>query len=876
MVVNQLLADLLVHASQRVVVSGKVRWEALDCVCHQLLNSDTLVLGDSGGKAKAIDGTTNTDSARVDGDIRVDIALNLADIHVRGVPGRGADSVVLLDQRVKDGSEVLVRVPVSGVDTAVLVVELDCASNGLGKSEPRGLSGDVLQLVPLLLGDVLGNKRVLGGNEGEVTKVGLLVLLVLLPQGVDAINHLLDELNLGVSKPVLVGDVIGEASLAARLSTGSTGLQVKLLATSLQLVNAVLGPARQVNVHRGPHASAKVGGAGVDVTEPLIEAEVLAGFLLHRVLDSLDTLGKPGEDLLNVSSLLHGDDAELILLVDPDEESLLLVVEDATTLRPVTLHTSNGQVPVSGDKEEVVVNELLADPLVHASQRVVVSGKVRGEVLDGVDHQLLNSNTLVLGDSRGKAKAINGATNTDSARVDGSIGDNITLDLAGIHVRGVLCRGADSVVLTDERVKDRGKVLVRVPVTSVDTAVLVVKLNGTSNGLDEGESGSLGLDSLELLPLVLGDVLGNKRVLGLDGGEGSVCLSRHCLVFASITSREGLILLPEGVDAINHLLDELNLGVSEPVLVGDVVGVSSLAARLSAGSTGLQVKLFATSLQLVNAVLGPARQVNVHRGPHASAKVGGAGVDVTEPLIEAEVLAGFLLNRVLDSLDTLGKPGEDLLHISSLLHGDDAELILLVDPDEESLLLVVEDATTLRPVTLHTSNGQVPVSGDEEEVVVNELLAAPLVHASQRVVVSGKVRWEALDCVCHQLLNSDTLVLGDSGGKAKAIDGTTNTDSARVDRDIRVDVALNLADIHVRGVPGRGADSVVLLDQRVKDGSEVLVRVPVSGVDTAVLVVELDCASNGLGKSEPRGLSGDVLQLVPLLLGDVLGNKRVL
>merc|ERR1719318_1812123 len=316
------------------------------------------------------------DSAGMDRDIRVDVALNLADIHVRGVLGGGADSVVLLDQRVKDGGEVLVRVPVTGVDTAVLVVELDCASNGLGKSEPRGLSGDVLQLVPLLLGDMLGNKRVLGGNEGEVTKVGLLVLLVLLPQGVDAINHLLDELNLGVSEPVLVGDVVGESSLATRFSAGSTGLQVKLLATSLELVNAVLGPARQVNVDRGPHASTKVGWAGVDVTKPLIKAEVLARLLLDRVLDSLDTLSEPLKDLLHISSHLHGDDTELILLVDPDEESLFVIVEDATTLRPVTLHSSNGQVPVSGDKEEVVVNELLADLFVHASQRVVVSGKI--------------------------------------------------------------------------------------------------------------------------------------------------------------------------------------------------------------------------------------------------------------------------------------------------------------------------------------------------------------------------------------------------------------------------------------------------------------------------------------------------------------------
>merc|ERR1719249_89647 len=236
-------------------------------------------------------------------------------------------------------------------------------------------------LVPLLLGDVLGNKRVLGGNEGEVTKVCLLVLLVLLPQGVDPINHLLDELNLGVSEPVLVGDVVGEASLATRFSTSATGLQVKLLATSLQLVNAVLGPARQVNVDRGPHTSTKVGGAGVDVAVLLIKTEVLTRLSLNRVLDSLDALGQPAEHFPNVSSLLHGDDAELILLVDPDEERLLGVVEDSTTLGPVTLHTSNSQVPVSRHKEEVVIDQLLADLLVHASQRVVVSGKVRGEAL---------------------------------------------------------------------------------------------------------------------------------------------------------------------------------------------------------------------------------------------------------------------------------------------------------------------------------------------------------------------------------------------------------------------------------------------------------------------------------------------------------------
>ena len=34
---------------------------------------------------------------------------------------------------------------------------------------------------------------------------------VLLHQCVDAVNHLLDELHLGVAQPVLVGDVVGHA-----------------------------------------------------------------------------------------------------------------------------------------------------------------------------------------------------------------------------------------------------------------------------------------------------------------------------------------------------------------------------------------------------------------------------------------------------------------------------------------------------------------------------------------------------------------------------------------------------------------------------------------------------------------------------------------
>merc|ERR1712088_1089165 len=125
------------------------------------------------------------------------------------------------------------------------------------------------------------------------------------------------------------------------------------------------------------------------------------------------------------------------------------------------------------------------------------------------------------------------------------------------------------------------------------------------------------------------------------------------------------------------------------MLVGDVVGVASLSAGLSPGSTGLDGEFPASGLQLVNSLLGPSGKVDVHRGAHASSKIGGAGVDVAVFLIQTEVLADLSLDAVADSLDSSGETTEDSLDIATLLHGDDAELILLVDPDEEGLGIVV-------------------------------------------------------------------------------------------------------------------------------------------------------------------------------------------
>ena len=96
--------------------------------------------------------------------------------------------------------------------------------------------------------------------------------------------------------------------------------------------------------------------------EPIfgIQHEVLARLLLHAVPDGLDAARQAVKDGAHIAAVLHGDDAELVLLVDPGEEGLVLVVEDPATLRPVPLHTSHLQ--------DTQIEILLCQYIVHCTE----------------------------------------------------------------------------------------------------------------------------------------------------------------------------------------------------------------------------------------------------------------------------------------------------------------------------------------------------------------------------------------------------------------------------------------------------------------------------------------------------------------------------
>merc|ERR1712110_759879 len=291
---------------------------------------------------------------------------------------------------------------------------------------------------------------------------------------------------------MLVGNVISVASLSTGFTTGSTGLYAQFFASLLESWETFLGPSGEVNVDGCSHASSKIGWARVNITELLGQLEVLAGFSLDGVLYSLNTSGQSFENTLDITSLLHGNDSELILLINPDKECFGFVVEDSTAFWPVTFHTSYLQVWITRHEEEVIINQLLSDFFIHSSQWIVVASKITSELCESSTHELFHVNTLLLGDSRGQTESLDGSSNTDSDGVNWDIIGNVSLDFVDVHVGNMFESSGETVVFADEWVKYISKVNVRIFITSVDTAMLVVEFNSDGNSFGQSESRGLG------------------------------------------------------------------------------------------------------------------------------------------------------------------------------------------------------------------------------------------------------------------------------------------------------------------------------------------------------------------------------------------------
>ena len=123
--------------------------------------------------------------------------------------------------------------------------------------------------------------------------------------------------------------------------------------------------------------------------------------------------------------------------------------------------------------------------------------------------------------------------------------------------------------------------------------------------------------------------------------------------------------------------------------------------------------------------------------------------------------------------------------------------------------------------------------------------------------------------------------------------GTADPYTLGMDRDIIIDVAIDLFNniVSLLDTPPDWLlgfffslllslinvclNSMVVLDHGIKGFSKVFVGVPVHGVDAKLLIVKLDITGDGFGTVEATGVGDLVLDLVPPLLGHMLGDKGV-
>lgn len=185
-----------------------------------------------------------------------------------------------------------------------------------------------------------------------------------------------------------------------------------------------------------------------------------------------------------------------------------------------------------------------------------------------------------------------------------------------------------------------------------------------------------------------------------------ICVQKYL-----VSCSECLLSVDKGMDSVNHVLHKLLLRSSESPSIRDIKDSIICLGMLTVDTTDLNEVLISDAVELIF-VVHELRQLDMHRSSEGSTKISRARSDVTEMIVLGEF--ALLLNGLSSSTESI----EDFFDSSSLLHRNNSELILLIDPDEESLGLVMEDTTTRGPVSVEITSFKEPVSFSKRKMLV--------------------------------------------------------------------------------------------------------------------------------------------------------------
>jgi len=272
----------------------------------------------------------------------------------------------------------------------------------------------------------------------------------------------------------------------------------------------------------------------------------------------------------------------------------------------------------------------------------------------------------------------------------------------------------------------------------------------------------------------------------------------------------------------------LDLVSSESPEVGDIENTIVGLSVLTMDTSDLHVVLVSDRLVEIF-VLHQLWEVDMNGSSETSSHIGWAGGDVTKMLIIGE------LCLLLDLVGSIGESLEDSLDVGSLLHRNNSKLILLIDPDKESLVVIVEDTSSFWPISLKSSRLEIFITTLEEEMISDELFLFGFSHGLEGVVFTFELSFECGKSGGNQLLDLLSLLSCNGGSEWVGSKISCNSDSCGVDHLILILWewwAVKLIIVHGRDVLVSGFVSMIRLDDLVHEWGEGIVGVMGACINT--------------------------------------------
>lgn len=147
---------------------------------------------------------------------------------------------------------------------------------------------------------------------------------------------------------------------------------------------------------------------------------VVMALLLQRLSYALDSSGPSVKDAHDIATVLHRDDAHLVLFVHPDEEVFVGRALDAPGFRPVARTPADRQQGTASGllEERPHFAQFFRQLFVHGAQRLLSARQISGQLPERILEQVFHLEAILPAGSRRQRRTRDAPASSDPRGFD--------------------------------------------------------------------------------------------------------------------------------------------------------------------------------------------------------------------------------------------------------------------------------------------------------------------------------------------------------------------------------------------------------------------------------------------------------------------------